>query len=364
MPKPNIIVRSPKPLTVTKYLSLEDIDHMWEEEDIKVKYIVSQRSIGKSTAGRKLCVKDWKEHGRKFIWLRTTEEQLKKYMKTSEKGWMQMGIKMENGMFFDAETNELCGIGVGLNNCHLFSSGEFDEIYNLIYDEFIPTKTERKIPSVFAIFVNFIKTVERDRKGFKVYCLGNAWTKNNAHFLAFKYQYKEGFTVVKSPRLKLQILIFCTTEHYYYVADSKDSTASGLAEFEPELELMMNSGKFSFDDDRCIWNEKYIPIKDILYYIEIESNKFTVAQLNAGQYIFINKPKSYKPGIKVLNMTLSDMIKSGGQGTILERQDCIEYVDTWLTEFTKGNLFFNTYDTRDVIIKYVNKIKGMIINKW
>lgn len=353
-----MVVRSPKPLTTTKYLDINEIKDMWIHNGIRMWIIVSHRSIGKSTAGMNLVAKEWKEQSKKFIWLRSTEEQFKTYAKTSNKAWLELGIYIKDMAFYDVETDEICGVGVGLSNCHVYSSGVFDEYYNLIYDEFIPHISERKIKSVFTIFVNFIKTVERDRLGFNVYLLGNAWTKNNAFFVALKYKYKSGFTHVKGT----PILIFCTDEHYYFVANSKGSLANTLAEHEPELQLMMNSGRFSFDDDRCIWSDS-LRVDEVFYHFEVYSKRFSFCKISDRiGYIIIDKYNT-RADVSTFVMMTSDVVKSAGSGIILTKDKCTQYVETWLNEFINGRLYFNSYETRDEIIKYVNDIKGKILRE-
>lgn len=250
------VIRSKTKLTQTKYLSLPPIVSMWEPKGIRIYAIVSHRSIGKSTAGEQYCGEGWRNEGKKFIWMRTTDTQVERYCKTSGNRWHKYGIEIKDCIFYDIETGEICGIGVGVNVSHTWTSATFDDFYTVIYDEFIPSKTERKLKGTYAIFTNFIKTIERDRPRFRIFLLGNAWSKNNAFFIAWKYQYKEGFERIFKKGLPTSILVFCTSPYWYYVKESTDSCANELASFDPELELMMTSGKFSFDDDRCIWMEK------------------------------------------------------------------------------------------------------------
>ena len=172
--------------------------------------IVGSRGTGKSYGFLKEVVK----RGDRFIYLRRTQRQLENCMNPSDDddngnpftplnndlGWSIHPYVKRGKMFFATsawneakqrnEPDAILGIGLALSTLGNIRSVDYSTIKTIIFDEFIADVNDRPIKNEFAVFMNLIETVNRNRelKGeepVKVIMLGNANKLANPYFVGW-----------------------------------------------------------------------------------------------------------------------------------------------------------------------------------
>ncbi len=83
---------------------------------------------------------------------------------------------------------ERIGVGLCLSTVHKVQAASFDNVTDLVYDEFIPLPHVRKMTGEFEAFATSLVNIENNRQAFdkpplNVWCPANAWNIYNAIFV-------------------------------------------------------------------------------------------------------------------------------------------------------------------------------------
>ena len=155
--------------------------------------------VGPRGTGKTYGVMDWMvEHGKKFIYLRRLKTQLEECRKpdgnpfrklNSDKGWNIQPVTQAGTVLFNKEgkDGETVAVGVALSVVANIRGVDYSDIDYIVFDEFIPSDSERPIKNEFAAFQNFYETVNRNRElegrpAVKCIMLGNSNKISNPYF--------------------------------------------------------------------------------------------------------------------------------------------------------------------------------------
>lgn len=160
-----------------------------------VMIIIGARGRGKTFGIKKHCLKQFFYKGRKFAWLRATDSALSN-LTANEGDTFFKDMKNENAFPFDWEGKidghgaiyickhpeeehkvwEHAGYAMGVSTFMHLKGNAFNDIYNIVYDEFIAEKDEVIRGDRCRAFVNMLETVLRLRgKGnCRMFLMANA----------------------------------------------------------------------------------------------------------------------------------------------------------------------------------------------
>ena len=179
-------------------------------------YVLGIRGCGKTYSMLKWCVERYIKTGERFVYLRRSEEELKK-LTTQKNGRLFNHVQKEfEGHALWAEANvlhidkQICGYASALSTAGKLKSDALDNVTTIVFDEFIINKLitqQRYLPDEVTAFNEFYETVARPgSRDYDVYCwfLGNAVSSSNPYFdffdLHVPYQgsvYKRGDSLVQ-----------------------------------------------------------------------------------------------------------------------------------------------------------------------
>lgn len=182
-----------------KYYSLKNI--LSEKADYNM--IIGERSNGKTYACLKYCLEDFYKNGNEFVYLRRWDEDIKsKRADTVFASLVANGEidKITNGEFnnivfyrgkyflgnYNDETKKIvaskkaCCYALALSTMEHDKSTSYPKVVNIVFDEFLTRRYY--LPDEFVIFMNVLSTVIRDRKGIKIFMLGNTVNKFCPYF--------------------------------------------------------------------------------------------------------------------------------------------------------------------------------------
>lgn len=183
----------------------DDFYHCSLNGDINV--IISQRSDGKSYDRLAHCLKQYKEHGYRFVYIRRWAEDItiknmsklmdpfmvNKYVKTPllhELFGPEYSIRCYRGMFQlvdETGENEPMDIGyyVALNQVAHTKSVPFVNVKNIILDEFLQLKSERILKEEFDAYEQTLSSIIRADDDVKIWLLGNTVGKYSPYFAPY-----------------------------------------------------------------------------------------------------------------------------------------------------------------------------------
>ena len=184
--------------------------------------ITGGRSNGKSTEiQKKVVLKNWMDHGDKFIrivrWVEDTypsrcegwftPHALSVLPKNKEIRYKSkkyyIGDKKDKDFFKNAT---VIGYVINLSKANNYKSNNFEDVKNIIFEEFAPNKVTEYVPNEIDEFNSLISTVNRLRDDVKVWMIGNALSISNIYFDYFG---------IEASRLKVgNIYSYSATDEY------------------------------------------------------------------------------------------------------------------------------------------------------
>ena len=163
-------------------------------------FLVGARGIGKTYGGCLDLMENFKETGKKFIYMRRTDSQVD-YVASAEGNpfneinrdtgsnvIIRKVNKKLKGFYLDPDATEPMGLIMALSTFSGKRSISFSAYDILFYDEFIPEEHDRPIKNEAQAFFNIVETIARNRElsgkpPLKVICCSNANTVDNPLFL-------------------------------------------------------------------------------------------------------------------------------------------------------------------------------------
>lgn len=157
-------------------------------------FILGIRGAGKTYSSLKYFIERYQKYGHKFLYLRRTEEELKK-LTTCRNGRIFNLVKNEfpNNTLWAESNNlycdkEIMGWAQALTTAGKLKSDAIDNVRDIIFDEFIIDKNiskQRYLPDEVTAFLELYETIARPgERDYDVRCwfLGNAITSTNPYF--------------------------------------------------------------------------------------------------------------------------------------------------------------------------------------
>lgn len=181
-------------------------------------FIVGARGCGKTYGVKKWCVKNFIKKGHKFIYLRRIKDEIKgqdllKFFDDIREDPELKGhvLKVMGTQFYC--DGLVCGEAVNLSVQQSKKSVSYQDVYTIMYDEFIIEKGYQKyLPNEVIHLYNFMDTVFRHREGCRCICLANSVRWSNPYFIFFKFvPMHTGIQVAKEGTVLLYIY---TNEKY------------------------------------------------------------------------------------------------------------------------------------------------------
>ena len=271
------------------YLNIREIRAYQEEKGLVYAWIWGGRGIGKTYGALMEAVRRNKETGEKFIMLRRTKTQIDliandRFMpfKTlnNDMGWSYYPYSLGASMygFFDSETDENgkrvkvgeeIGLALPVSTSGNIRGYDGYDISFVLYDEFIPMKSERPIKGEAELLFNTLETIGRNRelKGEKpLYFMGlsNSNNVDNPYFLelnivnrALKMSLQQDNAVYEDKRRGL--LLICINRSP--ISDKKKQTSLYTLTGESS-----EFAKMALDNDFVEVERKSIKSMDLRHY--------------------------------------------------------------------------------------------------
>ena len=167
-----------------------NVNRLFSLDGISFYVIIGGRGIGKTTGFNIHNLLDYMGNGREFVYVRRYITELKKTKSMLEP--IANGIRVQgltNGAFQWEHEKTRIGYGLALTGQQTFKSGmNFSNVNTFIYDECILARggAYRYLSNEVEMLFELISTVFRDRKGYRVFLLGNNADMFNPYFEYFK----------------------------------------------------------------------------------------------------------------------------------------------------------------------------------
>ncbi len=175
-----------------KYYSLHDID----SRNCDYNFLVSGRGPGKSTAIVNHLIDDYVSNGKQFVRIARYDWEVSK---TLMQQWFnavnishlqesldnyELYVEFKGGVFYvtDGTDSYTMGYVVTLNNQDIFKSASYDNVTNIVFEEFVQMNERDYIKGEIELFLSAVSTIVRSRNDCRVWFIGNTLSKHNPYF--------------------------------------------------------------------------------------------------------------------------------------------------------------------------------------
>lgn len=150
--------------------------------------LIGARRRGKTFSCKKWLLNRFKYHGEKFIILRYTDEECQTLAKDNGLrfwGDVQSKVKKFADLKIEMTTSTItidgvvAGYVMPVRLFHKFKGSQYEDVKNILFDEFIPEDTSRYSGDQVSQFLNALMSVVSFRKDFKIILTANALDSGN-----------------------------------------------------------------------------------------------------------------------------------------------------------------------------------------
>lgn len=167
-----------------------NVNRLFSYEGIAFYIIIGGRGIGKTTGLNIKNVLDFKKNGNEFVYVRRFMEELKKTKSMFDPLVNKVKTQgLSRGVMQWQVDGVRIGYGCALTGQQMLKSGvDFSKCNNLVFDEAILPRggAYRYLDNEIEMLFELISTIFRDRKGYRVFILGNNADLFNPYFEYFK----------------------------------------------------------------------------------------------------------------------------------------------------------------------------------
>ena len=212
--------------------------------NLPIMAIIGARGIGKTYGAKKHCIKDFIYKDKKFIWMRDNTSAIEElsanrgatFFKDVQKEFPKHDFYIKsNEIFIDKKH---AGYLISLSTYYNYKGSQFNEIKNIVFDEFIKEKAQRNISGRIIQFLNMIETIGRTRTDFRLIMLANALDRGDDIFNIFNIKFKtHGYYRNK----KKGIVLHYAQNNPIYDLEHKKSIAGKLIQDTPYDDVILNN---------------------------------------------------------------------------------------------------------------------------
>lgn len=317
-------------------------------------FVLSSRGEGKTTEALRQSIKDWREHGYRFVLIRRTKDEGQAIRKVIFDDLVELKV-VKTGEFYTygsyiyqmPQTKEgkpeLCGYLLSINVDASRKSRKFMNIRNIIYDEFIP-ENNKYIPNEQRLFVSLITTIIRYNEKARIFCLANTITAYSPYF--------ETFGLVNNPDLEF----IKSNNNQALIHNFRSEGIRELKKQQRWYKLLDDTiyGKYVNDNVPLLDNNSFItllkePSKEAIYSVIATSDfSFTLWFSNRKNITWIC------PGIaktcQIYNIT--NTIRNA---TNIRASRVLKKLEDMLS---KGSVFFDSLETKKKVELCLNLNRG------
>ena len=292
-------------------------------------YIIGARGCGKTYGCKKWAIKRFLKYHEQFIYLRRYEEEMKDlpdFFRALEKDkdFEKINFQVVGSKFYI--NNELCGYAMILSKGQHRKSGEFTEVSNIIFDEFIIEKGYiHYLPDEVQRLLGLIDTVVRNRNNIRVFCLANSIQWTNPHFVFWKFApMEEGIQVKQDGTVLLQAYKnseFNSMRETTVMGRLAKGTAYGNMALDNVFEdltddFIMKKPKNARLQFNIFWKKNTYGI-----WMDEENSKLIVSERhNKDSFTVCYTTSDFKPNLMLLNdrhSRINDMLKRAFKNSYL-----------------------------------------------
>lgn len=318
-------------------------------------YIVGGRSIGKTYAMKKFCVKQFLKHGFEFVWIRRFENELigmdNFFVKIAKEFPGHEFKAVKNKCWYFYMDDVIIGYAMELAKWNTYKGIEFDNTYTIIFDEFLiePKSLYHYMPNEPKPLLNMIDTILRVKEDprARCICMANITSITNVYFTYFKIapDINQEFSIWKDGQILVQ---FPKSEEFAQAR--REHTRFGKLIDGTDYGDMALDNKSSIDSNTFI--ETKSKLSEHLCVLKINNKNIGVwRDANEGKIYLSTK---YDPSNRFIYvLTLNEMEPNLYYATNWKKES---YLKAVIDAMKYGYLYYDNLTVKNMMIDMFSKM--------
>ena len=308
--------------------------------------VIGNRGCGKSYGLKKRAIKQFKEKGHQFVYLRRFQEEIDE---TAEQYFDDViannefpddVIEYKGGHYFI--NGQLAGYSMALTKAKSYKSIAFPLVYLIIFDEFLIEDTgyTRYLKNEVKQFLGFYMSIDRYR-GCIVFFLANSVTMVNPYTMYWNLTLPYGSDIVRKGDILLQLV-----QNKEYIENRKQ-TRFGKLIAGTDFEEYAIENKF-IQDSKTFLKKKTEKSQYYFTFIYKAENFGVWIDYKEGQ-IFVSQ--NIDPSCKLV---YSVTVEDHSPNTLLLRQiNKSPYFKTFIDNYKMGNVYFESQKIKNIVYEVI-----------
>lgn len=312
-------------------------------------FIIGERGVGKSYGIKKIVINRFLKKGRKFIYLRRYDTELKKSLKDNEffkdigndPAFKDFKFSIKGDKFLI--DNKVCGYAIPLSKASIYKSVPFPDVDIIVYDEFlIDNATYHYIQDEPEKLLDFMETVGRLRN-IQVFLLGNSISLINPYFDYFNISlpYK---TDIKTFKEGIILINYIKNEAYREI--KRESRFGKLIDGT-------KYGSYAIDNEFLKDNNNFIKKKSskskFFFNLILNGHTYGVWLDYNSNDMYISK--HFNPN-HLVSITFN--YKDHSENTIMLKSKSVFYQNL-INHYEKGFLYFENQQIKSDVTKLIHR---------
>lgn len=315
--------------------------------------IIGNRSSGKSYGLKKRAIKNFKDKGQQFVYLRRYKDELDNSKESYFNDIILNQEFPEDKITFEADcyflNDQLMGYAMALTKAKDYKSSSFPNVWLIIFEEFIIEETgfTRYLKNEVNLFLGFYMSIDRYR-GCKVFFLGNNYTMFNPYTLFWNLNMPYNTNIVKAKNGKILLEMVSDPE---FINERMQTDFGQLVEGTPFADYAIQN-KSPIDTD--IFVQKKSEKCSYYFTFKYSGDLYGVwVDYTIGKF-FVSK--DVDPSFKLIySITLDD---HSPNTLLLKSVNKSVFFKTFIDNYKVGNVYFESMKIKSVVYNVIKLCLG------
>ena len=326
-------------------------------EFINVYIINSKKGIGK-TYQMRLKFEQAESNGKYFVFVRRLKEDIKA-LRIEWEHWNNWPYFIRGSGIYRKDSQKYVGLILTVNTLYSWTGLEFDNYYSVFFDEFKDKRgIGRYLDKEFNKLCKFLLDVQRNKSELTLYMFSNDETKHDPYTIGLNIDPETDYYI----DLNLGVF-YVNLKDSFIGAINEDTSGFRLGQLDPDLMEELNNNDTVYQDEGNLIAPAKSKVEQVRYYFALNKKLYVYGLAFDTPHGDIAVIKSIQPRDRdgsVITYAMSTLDYTNIDKTT-RPTNLVNMVKPWYNLLAHKRLWFNQYETKKEIERYLEQVLGRLM---